>query len=491
MTAPGITVTTLNSQPPVVVPGPTGTWFVTGLSERGPLGSPVELHSMADYATFLGVRSGYASLYDALDLFFRDGGTHAYVSRVAGPGAATAELILSDRATTPQSTIRVRANSPGTWGNALKVEVQNGQGSNTYRLLVTYQGVLVETSPDLTSPADAVAWASRSAYVAVVDLASVTAAPNNIPATLAASFLASGADDNGGVVESTWTAALDAFPADLGPGQVSAPGRTTSAAYQALVNHAAARNRIALLDGVDTATADTLVTAAQNAVAGGLDGSRAALLAPWITVPGISTGGPLPALPRTVPPSALVAARIAATDVLTQNPNTAAAGTPNGASGYALGVTQVYTDADRGKLNTAGVDVVRNIASVVQLYGFRTLSNDPQWTQLGWSRLRMAIQNEGQQIAAAIAQFGTIDAKGQLLGRLNGHLAGMLQKYWQIGALYGNTATEAFTVDTSASVNTVQTAAAGQVIAVLSIRRAAMAEFTRISIVNVPLTQSV
>lgn len=492
MTAPGITVTTAVATPPPIPNVATATWFVTGQAQRGPVGQPITLQSMADFASQLGDRSGFASLYDALDLFFRDGGLLAYVSRVAGPAAGRASHVLSDGATTPLPTIKVSANSEGPWGNNLKVAVLAGSAAGTYRLQITYNGVIVETSPNLTTPQDAVNWATLSSYVTVADQGSTSTAPTNQPAVVAAVALTGGADDLTNVVDASWATALDVFPPDLGPGQVSAPGRTTDTAHQQLVTHAAGHNRIAILDAADVGDSAALVTAAGAALTGGLDGSRATLAAPWVKIPGVPTANGLPAAPRLAPPSALVAARIAATDVSTSNPNTAAAGVVNGASSYAIGVSQTFTDAQRGDLNQAGVIVIRNIASVVQVYGFRSLSPlSPDYKQLNWCRLRMAIQDEGQKIADNIAQFADIDAKGQLLGRLNGHLAGMLQRYWQIGALYGDSASESFQVDTSAAVNTVSTAAQGLVLAVLRIKRSAVSEFTEISIINVPLTDPI
>jgi hypothetical protein len=498
--APGITVTTALSSPPPIPNVPTATWFVTGLSQRGKAGKAISIQSMSDFNLKCGSRTNYASLYDALDLFFRDGGQQAYVSRVVGPAAVASFVILQDRASTPIDTIKVWANSVGAWGNQLTVQVVAGSLANTYQLVIGYNGATVETSPNLSSPQDAVNWAAAlSNYVTITDLASTTAAPNNNPAVVSATPLTSGADDNAAITETHWTTALTVFAPDMGPGQVSAPGRTTDAAHQALLAHAATNNRTALLDAVDTATASTLITAATAAVTGGLDGSRGCLCAPWVTIPGIQSTNGIPSPARSVAPSALFAATIARSDIASgtnggigvPNQNIAAAGAVNGASKYAIGVSQAYSDTDRGTLNAAGVNVIRQLAGVVQVYGFRTLSLDPQWYQLNWARLRMAIQNDGQAIAASVAEFATIDAKGQLLGRLNGQLAGMLQAYWQVGALYGNSATDAFVVDTSSQVNTAATAAAGQVLATLSVRRSAMAEYTQISILNVPLTEQV
>lgn len=495
MTAPGITVTTLASAPPVVVSNPTAPWFVTGMAQRGPVNAPVSVQSMGDYATKLGGRSGYTALYDALELFFRDGGTQAWVSRVVGPSAAAASVVLNDSASTPLATLTVRANSPGAWGNGanggLSVAVVAGPQPNTYQLVIYLGGAVVESSPNLTAPADAVAWSSMSAYVTITNSNSASAAPTNNPAVIPSTPLALGVDDNTTITEDTWTAALTRFSPDLGPGQVSAPGRTTDAAHSALLAHANANNRIALMDALDTPTASTLVTSASAALFNNLDGARGCLCAPWVNIPGVASVGPIPTAPRAVAPSALFAARIAQTDITTGNVNAPAAGSPDGVSDHAIGVTQNYSAADRGLLNSVGVNVIRSINAVVQVYGFRSLSSDPNWVQLNWGRLRMAITWEGTNVASGIAQFAQLDGKGQTLGRLNGHLAGMLQRYWQLGALYGQNASDAFAVDTSANVNTPATLAAGLVIAVLAIRRAPMAEFVQIQIVNVPITQVV
>lgn len=487
--APGISVTSLTAPPPANASPSTGTWFVTGQTQRGVVGKPIYVGSMNDFAAKCGTRTpAAATLYDALDLYFRDGGAAAWISRVTGPATATATLVLKDQASTPLNTLNVNANSGGAWGNSVSVAVT--VTGSTYVITVSYNGVVVETSPTLTSPADAVNWSSVSNYVTITNANSTSAAPQNNPAALTATALTTGVDDTAGIVEATWTTALTTFTSDMGPGQVSAPGRTTDPAHQALITHATNNNRVALCDSVDTPTATTIVTAATNA-ASGLDGSRGCLLAPWVIVPGISTGSAVPAANRTVPPSALVAAAISRSDAL-GNPNRAAAGAA-GQSAFAIGVTQTYVDSDRATLNVNGVDVVRYFANrgVCQLYGFRTLSADPNWIQLNWSRLRMFIQDQAVTIGGQIAEFAQLDAKGQVLGRFNGALAGMLQQLWQVGALYGPTAADAFAVNTGPDVNTTATISAGQLNATIAIKRSVDAEFVNIQIFNVPLSQPV
>ena len=66
---------------------------------------------MTDYANFLGTRTGYTMLYDSLDEYFHDGGVLAYVSRIVGPSAVNATLILKDHSAV--STLTVTANGAG------------------------------------------------------------------------------------------------------------------------------------------------------------------------------------------------------------------------------------------------------------------------------------------------------------------------------------------------------------------------------------------
>ncbi len=492
-TPPGITVSTINA-PPAGPAGPrTGTWFVTAQLGAGPIGRPISIQSMGDVAK-AGGRQPYSPFYDCADLFFRIGGAQILASRVAGPGVVPASLALKDGL--GNTTATVSANSPGSWGNALSVAVQAGSVAGTYQLVVSGPGVpATEVSPNLTSPADAVAWSSISAYVSVVNAFSADAAPQ--PVVVVATALTGGNDDLANVTETQWTNALAVFTADMGPGTVSAPGRTTPAAYQALVAHGTANNRTYRLDPADNPSAAALIAAAAPAQSQ-VDPGRGGMEAPWIILPGLPTGTALPAPPRIVPPCAAAAALSARSDAITGNPNLATAGSntsndPLGAGviPYAIGVTQTYSDADRGLLNAAGINVIRNVAGVVQAYGFRTLSLDPNWQQLSWQRLRMAITDHATQIAASVFEFGQDAADGFLFSKFNGALSGMLQDYWAMGALFGRTAADAFIVDTGSDVNTPASVAAGAGLAVITTRMSPFVEQSQIFTIKVPITSVV
>jgi len=93
---PGVQVQVLTTPPPRSSPTDTGVWFVTGTSDQGRIDAPILINSMSDFIRLLGPRTSYSVLYDALDVFFREGGGTAYVARVVGPTPVVAFRNLVD-----------------------------------------------------------------------------------------------------------------------------------------------------------------------------------------------------------------------------------------------------------------------------------------------------------------------------------------------------------------------------------------------------------
>lgn len=476
---PGVQIQVLDSAPPRSAPTDTGVWFVVGETEQGRTDQPILIRSMNDYATLLGARVSYGMLYDALELFFREGGSAAYVGRVVGPAAVKASHNLLDGVAAV--SLVVTALGPGDYGNNLKVQVTAGDVSGYQIHILDAANNLLENSGDLADQASAVAWSSFSQYVRVT----LGAAVDN-PAVAAAAALAGGTDDRASILDAQWATALALFTKDLGPGNVSAPGRTTDLGHTQLADHAAGNNRVAILDGPDTASAGTLETSATNAKATN-NGQYAALFAPWIVVPGITAG-----TTRTVPPSALVAGKCAQVDPVS-GPGTPAAGV-KGISSYALDVSQPgWDDATRDTLNTDGVDVIRVLNGQVTIYGWRSLAdpiNNPDWLDLGTVRYLMGLAARAYAVGQQFV-FAPIDGQGHTIAAYQGALVALCQADWVAGEIYGSTPSEAFNVDTGPSVNTPAVLAGNELRAVISVRPSPMAELVTIQIVNTPITQAV
>lgn len=495
---PGTQVSVNSAALPGSSSASTGAWFVAGLTQRGPVGTPIQCNSLADFIALCGSRQSYSPLYDCAEVFFASGGSTLWVSRVVGPAATAASVTLNDKATpTPQPTLKVAANGPGVAGNNLTVSVAAGSVAGTFVIQISQSGTVVETSPPLSTPADAVNWGTlnpanssslSSKWVTITDLGSTTAAPNNQPAVVTNVALTGGADDNTNASDTQFTTALSAFTPGMGPGQVSAPGRTTTATYTALLNHAQANNRFALLDAVNGAAASSTSSAAAGAQSSATDPSYGTMLTSWITWPGIATGTPVPSWNRQVPPCAAAAGIMSASDAA-YDANVAAAG-PNGIVGQALGVTQTFSDSDRATLNSAGVSVFRVINGQVELYGYVTLATDPRWTDMANARFRMQLVQDCKQVGQSF--FGSqIDGQGKVIAAFNGAVTAVLAGYYAKGSLYGATPAQAYQVNTGPTVNTPTTITNRQLNAIVSVVMSPSAEFLSFTITKYLANQAI
>jgi hypothetical protein len=401
MTRPGTQIISRDQAPPrSAPPTQTGPWFAVGQTATGPLNTPTLVRSLASYESTFGARSGGTLLYDAVETFFREGGSRVYISAIPTTPSATAA-----EAKPTKKTAAKEGEEPEAQAAPTTAQLQ---------------------------------------------------------------------------------AALDAFAKTLGPGQVSIPGNSDPTMYDALLAHAEATNRVALLDvppGVSTA-------AALVSIATGLhdsDGARfGALFGPWAVVPGTAGG-----TSRSVPYSAVEAGIIARNEALGLNPNIAAAG-QNGLSIFATDLAAQYTDLEYEQLNDAGVDMARLIYGGVETYGYRTVVDaavDSLWESFGNSRLHMAICAQADAIAERYV-FAQIDGRRKKIAQFGSELAGMLAPFYDAGALYGASPEEAFDVDVGNQVNTDETIAAGELHAVLKVKMSPFAEAVIIEIVRVALTDA-
>lgn len=474
---PGTSVTSRATAPPRGGASSTGTWFVVGAAQRGSLTAPRAIRNMSEFQRYYGDRISQSLLWDSLLTYFQEGGQIAIVQRVAGSNVVASSLTLNDSAAA--ASLKVDAKTPGAWGNQLSVAVEAGAVSGEFVLVVSLNGTQVERSPSLATQTDAVNWAASDDHWVTVSIPG--GAGTLDPAVATASSLLGGADDYSGINDAGRNAGLTLFTNDLGPGQVSIPGSTTSSNRAALLVHAAAYNRLALLDSTDSGSYSTLLTEAQTLQTT----EYGALFGPWVKIPGLVLN-----TTRVVPPSAMVAGLIARSDA-TLSPNDPAAG-DNGQARYVVDVTYgPFSDINADSLNSAGLTLIKKFGDTVTSYGLRTLAKptDPTYLNIGNQRLRMAITADAQNIAQRFL-FRQIDGKRQTVSDFGGSLAGMLLKYWTTGALYGDSPDEAFIVDVGESVNTPTTIQNGELHAVLNVRMSPAAEFVSIEIVKTSISQS-
>jgi hypothetical protein len=458
----------------------TGQAFLVGSSGRGPTDRAVRITSPNRYEAVYGDRSGGSLLADAVSAYFNEGGAVAYISRAAAADAVAA--------TASFGSLTVDAASPGAWGDGVAVTAEAPTtlaerlrapraAGDPIVLVVSYEGTNVERSPVVGSAAECVAWAAEFS-----DLVRFTVGADNlVPAAGVTADLTGGANGTA-ITDTQVAAALARFGAGLGPGQVLAPGLTSDAVHDALLAHGDSFTRCPLLDLPDSG--DPTVLAASKLAVEGTDGARfSASWAPWLTYPG-PAGAEV-----TVPYSAVQAALIAAADRATGNPNQPAAGV-NGVARYATGLSQEFTDEQREALNGEGVNLAKVIYGDVRTYGYRTSTSpdDENWLWFGGSRTVMAVAHEGNA-AAENYVLGQIDGRRQVFAKLETDLRGICLRYWNAGALFGETPEDAFQVDTGESVNTIDTIKRGEIHAVIRLKTSPAAEWVVIGIVKVPVDQ--
>jgi hypothetical protein len=480
VTLPGTTVTTADAPRRRVTPTNTATRFTVGLTERGPV-VPTAVYSLADAAAKFGNRVTYGLIYDELSGFFGERGSVAYVSRVVGPAATVATHTFNDALSAP--SIRVDAANPGDWGARLKTAVVAGSQAGYYVLVITLDDIEVDRSLDLLDVQAAVDWGAQSDWVRVTALGAAD------PAVIAATALTGGTDDRASITDAHWQTALDRFGKELGPGQVSMPGRYSVIAQTAVLTHCRDRNRRARLDADPLATRAALVTNAATLRALGVDlARRGTLYARWGVADGLTPGST-----RLIPYSSIQAGMDARNDAA--NP----VGTPvAGDNGQSLFLRDLapngatWTEADLEALADAGVTVARNFNGVIQTYDNVTLVNqtiDEKWLDESTGRLAMAITALGGQIGDR-HMWKLIDGQGFEVSDFKTDLEAMLTRMWLDGELYGRTAADAFTVNIDDPVNTTESIAARKLRAKIGFKPSRGARRVEIEIGNTPLTEA-
>jgi FlaG/FlaF family flagellin (archaellin) len=479
---PGVVVKTgAVAGPSAPTLAPASTYFAVGLAERGATDKAVLVNSFAEYQAAFGLSTSYSALYDDLKMFFEEGGTRAYVARVVG-GAATIGTLtagLVDRAVSPIATLNVTARNAGAWASRIQISVLAGATATTFRLQVLFDGKIVSDYTNLHTPQEAVSRTSGDAYVKFTDAASATAAPNNNPAVAGPLTVTAGTDDRGAVVAADYVTALVRFEIGLGDGAVAIPGIGPTV-HAGLIAHADANNRIALL--VEARTADK---ATLTGTAGALDALRAGLFAPWVRVPD-GFGGT-----KTISPEGYVAAARAKAHAI--GPWKAAAGEDSKAR-YVVAPDVVYTAAEGNDLDGAKVNVIRTVAGRVRLYGWRSLSADFD----NWGYLQNA-DVVNRVVTQAYAQlepyiFDVIDAKGHLLGKIEGTLTGIVIPMADADGLFARYADDSSLVDpgyrvtVSGTLNPVASLAQNQVLATLGIRVSPTAALVQLTVTKAAVT---
>jgi hypothetical protein len=467
MPAPQTTITRRVESPPrFSALTNTGLLHAVGLAEKGPANEPVRVESPSAFTDRFGERgNSYSLLADAAETFFGEGGTAAVVARVVGPNAVASDVVVQDQAGTPQDTLRFYGDGPGIYYDDYQVVITNS--GSTYTVDVQYKGDSVEKHTGLADPPAAVRALEPSVHVHAEDLGSTSGSPNPADGTYG---LTGGDDDSANVTDSEWQAALDAITADWGTGQVAAPGRTTTSGHEQLIAHAEKTRRTALLDGDEAASVSSLANTPDSLAASNSGTSRAIFCSGWVRIPDDGD------VRRDAAPSSFVAGLIARNDAA-DHPGDAPIH-EDGQASHAIAATNPRSPEERDTLAEGRcVDLIDDRLGL-RLDGFYSVLGAP-WHHASASRVAMAIEADAH---VAGEQFIGEPINNETISRFEAVLSNIAKRYYDVGALFGASARDAFDVDTS--MNTDQTAANGELLGDIYGRITKFAEFVRVAVIR-------
>ncbi len=90
---------------------------------EGPMNTPVRIFGTGDFERVFGGYDSRSEASFAIPQFFLNGGTEAWVIRVAAGSPDEAEDVIQDEATV--NVLTVRAANPGLWGDSLRVDIDH------------------------------------------------------------------------------------------------------------------------------------------------------------------------------------------------------------------------------------------------------------------------------------------------------------------------------------------------------------------------------
>jgi phage tail sheath protein FI len=151
---PGVYIQELPSAVHTITAVATSITAFVGYTVRGPENKATEILSWSDFERLFGGLASDSELSYAVKQFFDNGGTDAFVIRVAKDDGIAGEIEIGDNSSTPQKALVIDAISKGAWANNITVDVDysNVSDSNSFNVTVTDLSTgAVETFDDVTT----------------------------------------------------------------------------------------------------------------------------------------------------------------------------------------------------------------------------------------------------------------------------------------------------------------------------------------------------
>jgi len=324
----------------------------------------------------------------------------------------------------------------------------------------------------------------NNSAVASLYVTATAGAGSGIPE--AATYAFSGGNNGSTLVDSDFTTALDAFIKTLGTGAVCMPGKTGNTIWSALIAHAQANSRTALLGfDRDDEPSDVISDAATLADTAGAE--FAAWYYPWVKV---ERNG----LTVSIPCEGYVAGKRAKLHNEV-GPWAAYAGT-NTNGEFVKGTFRSITSDEANDLNDGYVNPIRVINGDVRVYGARSASSDVEnYRFINAKEIVNYVVSQAETRLERLV-FSIIDGRGTLFGEVKATLVNILDPLAQAGALYpmyadnGRLIDPGYKVTVNEQLNPVTQLATGTVKARVGLRVSSIGDTIEVEISKSNLTAS-
>jgi phage tail sheath protein FI len=513
-TYPGVYIEELSSGQHTITGVATSIAAFIGWAPQGPVLEATLVQSWSDYQAIYGGLSNPASyLSYAVNQFFANGGTQAYIVRLVANENTTGATAVATTATNAVSTLTLFASNPGAWGNNLQITITPSAADATrfsllVQLVIGGSTTTLESYSNLsTSTTDpqyvVTVIDSDSNYITFMDPANnppvpptgAISTPSAATVLLGATTMAVDGDvldptDGTGKFELTLapTSATTPFTGYhlLDPLQIfnilCVPGESDATQIEALQAYCAGRRAFYIIDPPPLSTASGLASTGpvgngSTAISGQFL-SNSAYYFPWVLAPDPLVGN----RPRLFPPCGFVAGIYASTDA-SRGVWKAPAGI-NASLGGVLGLQYALTDAQNGSLNPQAINCLRQFKVYGDVvWGARTLAGNDQagsqWKYVPIRRLALFLESslyDGTQWVVFEPNDET------LWGQVRMNVGAFMQGLFLQGAFAGTTPQQAYFVKCDAENNPPASVALGVVNILVGFAPLYPAEFVVIQI---------
>ena len=450
---PGVYIEEVASGVRTITGVATSIALFIGWAGRGPIDGAVRLTSFSDYERQYGGLDTRSLLGYAVQQFYNNGGSDAYVLRIPpGDEVAAASAI---------GTLAITASSPGAWAHDHRVQLTaRADDATRFRLDVLFhpsKDAVVESFQNLSmTPGDPrfveTVINGVSAFITVK--AGSVATPGDATVDLDATT----AGSDGTVQDASVAAFRTALLARFGLGTITdridlfnmvcVPGLVEPTTIGTLQQHCHERRAFMIVDGPENLT----VSGAPAALTGltGADALNSAFFFPWVKSPDPLQQGAL----RNFPPCGFVAGVFARTDS-SRGVWKAPAGSEASITG-AAGLATTMSDAENGQLNPRGINCLRTLPVYgTVVWGARTLFGDndraSEWKYVPVRRMALFLE----ETLYRSTQWVVFEPNDEpLWAQIRLNIGAFMQNLFRQGAFQGKSPREAYFVKCDSSTTT-------------------------------------